>query len=143
MFVCVHAYKRASFHLFCVSFLSLLGPLKNVSVPFCQSRSQSAKAQNVTLSFTQPLIKAPELWSPLVTIHLFDHLRHTCLFPSLICCLLISITSLSFPSLSPTSLLLSSPYLCCVYLSCVISSSLSLPRSTSSSHLLFFMSTSY
>lgn len=44
------------------------GPLRNVNVPFCQSRSQSAKTrtttQKVTLSFTQPLIKQTELWSP-------------------------------------------------------------------------------
>lgn len=87
------------------------GPLRNVSAPFCQSRSQSAKThtntQKVTLSFTQPLIKQTELWSP--SCHYSSHrpsLTH--LFVSLPRSLSpYLITPLSFPSLSlSTSLLL-------------------------------------
>lgn len=96
------------------------GPLRNVSVPFCQSRSQSAKihtkTQKVTLSFTQPLIKQTELWTPTPSCHfsslcpflthsfvslphsLSSYLHHSSVFPFFI----------SFHIFTPRS----SPYLC-------------------------------
>lgn len=68
--VCVHACEseregERRLHLFCVGCFPChcQAPLRNVRVPFCQSRSQSAKmhthrahTEKVTLSFAQPLI---------------------------------------------------------------------------------------
>lgn len=116
-FACVCVSERESEHAF-ICFASpsfpcwCPGPLRNVSVPFCQSRSQSAETQKVTLSFTQPLIKPTELWSPSCHcsslrpslthsfVSLPPHLHHSSVFPLFI----------SFYILTP----LSSPYLCSV-----------------------------
>lgn len=121
-------------------------------MPFCQSRSQSAKThtntQKVTLSFTQPLIKQTELWSP--SCHYSSpcpsltrsfvslprpaspYLYHSSLFPLFI----------SLYILTP----LSSPYLCssCSFpLCCTISPSHCLSHSASLAKYLFFMIISY
>lgn len=137
--VCMHAWERErekerAFICFASPSFPCCrqGPLKNVSVPFCQSRSQSAKTQKVTLSFTQSLIKPVELWSPSchcsslrpslthsfvsLSHSLSPYLHHSSLFPL-------------FISYIPTPL--SSPYLWSVSHSTVssldLSSSLTLP----------------
>lgn len=73
-------------------------PLRNVSVPFCQSRSRSAETQKVTLSFARPLVTRAEHRSP--ACHCSSLTRSFVSSPPtppLVLWLLISITPLSFP----------------------------------------------
>ncbi len=118
MHVCARERERELSFVLCLLPRCCQGPLRNVNVPFCQSRSQSANThtntQKVTLSFTQLLIKQTELWSPSChysspcpsLTHLFvslprslsSYLHHSSIFP-----LFISLYILTPPS---------SPYLC-------------------------------